>query len=103
MSSQDPLQAEPEPQQQGPVEQLQSFDRWQQIGRHALRLEERPVLETLRNVLKDCAALIVYEHWRANGQNVTKTAEALGMSRRRVRMIVDERKQAPSTDGGEPR
>jgi DNA-binding NtrC family response regulator len=99
------MQAEPKAQEQdqpaAPIEiPSPSYKRWQEIGRHALRMEPRPVLETLRDVLDDCAALIVYEHWRANGQNCARTAEALGVGRKRVRRIVNRCKQTPNTDSG---
>lgn len=87
------MQAEPLMEGQGPpadstVNQERSYSRWQQLGQDALRLTRPPVLRRLREVIAECEALIVYEHWLANGQNITRTSEALGLSRRRVRRLL---------------
>lgn len=87
------MRADPNDHEQGApaeptVNQAHSYGRWEQIGRHALRLARPSVLRPLRAVLAECEGLIVHEHWLANAQNLTKTGEALGISRRRVRLIL---------------
>jgi len=91
------MQADPLMEGQGPpveptVNQARSYARWQQLGQDALRLTRPLVLRRLREVIAECEALIVYEHWLANAQNITRTSEALGLSRLRVRKLLRARR-----------
>lgn len=90
------MRAEPFMEGQAPpvaptVNQACSYARWQQLGQEALRITRPLVLRRLREVIAECEALIVYEHWLANGQNITRTSEALGLSRHRVRKLLHAR------------
>ena len=79
----------------------QTQARWTRLGEHALLLERPPSIRPLREILAEAEALVIYEHWIANGKNTTKTAEALRVSRRRVRKALAAREQAPgSTEAG---
>lgn len=99
------MQAEP-PHQQGPgveptVNQSVSYARWQQIGHHALRLVRPSEARALREILAECEALIVYEHWLAHDQNLTNASELLGISRLRARRAL-KRWEAASGEEHDP-
>lgn len=90
------MRAEPSKEAQRPpaastVNQERGYARWQQLGQEALRLTRPLVLRRLREWIAECEALIVYEHWLANAQNITWTSEALGLSRHRVRKLLRAR------------
>lgn len=77
-----------------------SYDRWVELGQTALQ-GRRSAAFTLDEVLKECAALIIYEHWIANGRNSTKTAEVLGIGRKRVKRVMKAWRPAQGSEGGQ--
>lgn len=91
MRAEPPMGEGQRPPAESTVNQERSYARWQQLGQDALRLTRPLVLRRLREVIAECEALIVYEHWLANAQNITWTSEALGLSRHRVRKLLRER------------
>lgn len=80
--------------------QSDSFARWVEIGRHALRLERPAQLRRLREITAELRTLIIYEHWLATGQNATRTAADLGIHRRSVGTAILARFRAPDGEGG---
>jgi hypothetical protein len=77
------------------------LDRWIQIGRSALMPEARSAALSLEEMLEQCANLIVYQRWLANGGNTKRTAEALGIGRQRVKKIVRAFSAAQEGSNGE--
>lgn len=60
---------------------------WEQLGREAIGAQPttpRP----LREIIADCTGLVVRRLWIDNGRNITETARALDISRRRVREML---------------
>jgi hypothetical protein len=81
------------------AKQSDSFARYVEIGRHALRLERPPQLRRLREIVAELKTLIIYEHWLATGQNATRTAADLGIHRRSVGTAIQARFRAPDGEG----
>lgn len=81
------------------VNQSDSFARWVEIGRHALRLERPARLRQLRDIAAELKTLIIYEHWLATGQNATRAAADLGIHRRSVGKAIAARFRAPDGEG----
>lgn len=80
-----------------------SYDRWMELGRSALQPVRRPAAVELGEVIEECVTLIIYEHWIANGRSCTKTAEILGIGRKRVAKAMKPWRQAQHDEGGEHR
>lgn len=69
--------------------ELQTLATWYRLGRRALGLEPPVERRKLREIMSECATLVIIEAWLANGQNRTRTAQDLGISRRVVRNAVN--------------
>lgn len=102
------MQADPAPQAQDqplrivpdePADELpDNYVAWQKIGRQALYVEARTRIKTLGEVLAECAALVIIETWLAHGRNMTRASEALGISRKRVRRVLNAWREAQAQD-----
>lgn len=69
--------------------ELQTLAKWYRLGRWALGLEPPVERRKLREIMSECASLVIIETWLANGRNRTRTAQDLNVSRRVVRNAVN--------------